>query len=215
MNVAVLESAVLSENIVPQLTAEGYEVFVRPTGSAVPAFLGGFQPDAIAVRADKKLVIELVREGTEERAKLARIRDLLANQSSWELRVYRISPSNDPRPINPVPAATVEMTIRTVENLITQGQSAPALLMAWAAFEALGRTLVPERFVRPQTPRRLIEVVTSEGILTQDEGATLRSLAEARNQLIHGALDVTISDPDVQLFVAILKRLTGTVRVPA
>jgi REase_AHJR-like len=206
MSPDVQQAAVL-ESIVPQLVAEGFEVFAHPSANLLPPFMQSYSPDAIAVRPDRKLAIEVLRKGASSQKKLDQLRELLSDHRDWELRVYWISPSTIPQPVEPVLAKDVEGTIKTIEELISSGLLAPALLMEWATLEALGRALLPEKFARPQTPGRLVEVLAADGYVTPSEADRLRQLAVARNQLIHGGLRVKIVSRDIMGFAAILKTL--------
>ncbi len=44
----------LLKAVVPELEAEGYEVFLQPSGSFLPSFLQEIRPDAIAL-SEKKI----------------------------------------------------------------------------------------------------------------------------------------------------------------
>jgi hypothetical protein len=50
----------------------------------------------------------------------------------------------------------IEQAIDTIEDLSDKKLLAPALLMAWATLEGLGRALLSEKLVRPQTPGRIL-----------------------------------------------------------
>jgi uncharacterized protein YutE (UPF0331/DUF86 family) len=206
MNYEAQEAAVL-ENIVPQLEADGYEVIMRPSRQRLPLFMQSYSPDAIALREDKNLAIEVLRKGSQSKKSLDQLRELLVGHRDWELRVYWVSPSSTPDPIAQATPKDIGQTIARIEDLASQGQYAPALLMAWAALEALGRALAPEKIARPQTPGRLIEVLASDGYLTPSEADHLRDLARARNGLIHGALRTKVAAKDIKGFAAILTTL--------
>jgi uncharacterized protein YutE (UPF0331/DUF86 family) len=200
------ESAVL-ENIVPQLEAEGFEVIMRPARHRLPPFMQSYSPDAIALREDKNLAIEVLAKGTSSTKNLGKLRDLLAGHKDWELRVYWISPSNTPKPIEPASAKDIGRAIETIERLTSEGLQAPALLMAWATLEALGRALLSDRLVRPQTPGRLVEVLASEGYVTPTEADRLRTVAATRNLIAHGGLQAKVSPKDVRSFLSVLNTL--------
>lgn len=208
MSLETQEAAVL-ESIVPQLEAEGFEVFAYPSASLLPPFMQSYSPDAIALRDDRKLAIEVLRRGPTSERKLDKLRDLLSGHRDWELRVYWVSPSNTPEPIKPALPKEIEQAIKTIEHLTSEGLHAPALLMAWATLEALGRALLPKSFVRAQTPGRLVEVLAADGYVTPSEADRLRRLATARNQLIHGSLRAKIASKDVKAFATTLKTLLG------
>jgi len=101
----------------------------------------------------------------------------------------------------------IEQSITAIEELAAAGRAKPALLMAWATFEAIGRAILPDRLQRPQTPGRLVEVLAAEGQITPTEADHLRRLAESRNQLIHGGLETPVSEADLRRFVDVLKTL--------
>lgn len=206
------QKAAVLENIVPQLEAEGFEVYARPSAHLLPPFMQTYSPDAIALREDRKLAIEVLHKGQSSEKSLQELRDLLSGHRDWELRVYWISPSNMPEPIEAASRKDIERAVKSIEGLTDEGFFAPALLMAWAALEALGRALLPERFPRPQTPGRLVEVLAGEGYVTPSEADRLRQLAKIRNQLIHGGLRAKVGSKDIKSFTAVLKTLLKLLR---
>ena len=206
MSPEATEAAVL-ESIVPQLEAEGFEVYAHPSGHLLPPFLRGYSPGAIALREDRKLAIEVLREGPSSKGRLDKLRELLSGRRDWELRVYWISPSNTPEAITVASSKDIEQAINTIEDLSDKKLFAPALLMAWATLEALGRASLPERLERPQTPRGLVQVLAGDGYITPSEADRLRQLAEVRNRLIHGGLRVKIASRDIKSFTAVLRTL--------
>jgi uncharacterized protein YutE (UPF0331/DUF86 family) len=199
--------AALLDSVLPDLDAEGFEVFVHPSPPLLPAFMRDHSPDAIALREDKKLAIEVLYEGAAESRTLDKLREVLTEHKDWELRVYWISPSSVSKAIDRTSREIIEESIRTVQEIGAAGRPQPALLMAWAIFEAIGRAIFPDRLQRPQTPGRLIEVLAAEGQITPTEADQLRRFAESRNQLIHGGLGMAVSDADLERFVDILKTL--------
>jgi len=199
--------AMLLESVLPDLEAEGFEVFTHPPPPILPAFMRDHSPDAIALRSDKKLAIEVLREGAPSNRRLDRLRELFSEHKDWELRVYWVSPSNIRKAVEGVSGHVIEQSITAIEELAAAGRTKPALLMAWATFEAIGRAILPDRLQRPQTPGRLVEVLAAEGQITPTEADHLRRLAESRNQLIHGGLETSVSEADLRRFVDVLKTL--------
>ena len=168
-------------------------------------------PDAIALRKDKKLAIEVLREGVPSNRRLDKLRELFAEHKDWELRVYWVSPSSTRKEIEGASRNVIEQSIKAIEELAAGGRTRPALLMAWATFEAIGRAILPERLQKPQTPGRLIEVLAAEGHVTPTEADHLRRMAESRNHLIHGGLEMSVPEADLQRFVDVLKTLRNFV----
>ena len=202
-----LREADVLESIVPQLEAEGFEVYSHPSASLLPSFMQSDPPDAIALREDKKLAIEVVRRGPATQKRLEKFRELLAGRRDWELRVYWISPANTPEAIETASGKDIEQSLKVIEQLTSEGSHGAALLMAWATLEALGRALLPEKLARPQTAGRLVEALAGEGYVTPSEADRLRELAKVRNQLAHGGLRAKATSRDIKSCTATLKTL--------
>jgi REase_AHJR-like len=201
------ETTVL-ENTVADLRAEGFDVLVQPSRQAVPPFLKGYSPDAIAIRGNEKIVIEVLNSDPSAKQKLEELQKLVANDPVWQLRAIWIN-SSPPIPVERVPRKNIEKAIEGVKSLLADDSTMPALLMAWATFEALGRGILPEKFSRPQTPGRLVDVLAEGGQLTPTEADQLRVLVTLRNRVIHGGLQQTVSREDLNAFVGILETLVN------
>lgn len=192
------------DRIVPELQAEGYEVFVRPQKTLVPSFMGEFSPDAIAIRSDKNLLIEVVHKSAEAAKKLEQITALLRGHDEWELRVIWVAPEVEISGLTTQDAAQIKARILEIKELAFHGHYEPAMLMAWATLEALTRAVLTTQMERAQTTGRLIQVLATEGYLTPSEADSLRGLAEKRNKLSHGELQVRISSDELEDLIAIL-----------
>lgn len=203
--------AALLDSVLPDLEAEGFEVFANPSPPILPPFMRGHSPDAIALRKDKKLAIEVLREGVPSNRRLDKLRELFSQHKDWELRVYWVSPSSIRRAIEGASRNVIEQSIKAIEELTAGGRTRPALLMAWATFEAIGRAILPDRLQRPQTPGRLIEVLAAEGHVTPTEADLLRRMAESRSHLIHGGLETSVPEADLQRFIDVLKTLYNSI----
>jgi len=213
VSLSVPESAVL-ENVLPELEADGFEVDARPAGHLLPSFMRTYVPDAIALREGRKLAIEVLSDEPSAKRKLAHIQELFSKQKDWELRVYWLSPNDRSQAVEAAPLESIDNAIESVHELAEEGRTAPAFLMAWSAFEALGRILLPEKFTRPQTPGRLVEVLAAEGQLTPTEADRLRHLVQVRNKLIHGGLQETVGTAELSDFVRVLRFLRGLAKSP-
>ena len=108
----------------------------------------------------------------------------------------------------PMPDAE-EITCRLAEirKLATAGHAEPALLLAWAAMEAVARSAARDVFAKPQSPARIVETLAMEGYITPSEADRARELVAKRNRLVHGDLKVRASDREIEDFVDIIERL--------
>lgn len=210
MSLRPAEAEVL-RGLIPELEAEGYEVFVEPRPPLAPAFLEGLQPDAIALREGKKLLIQFARESAPGAGMLERMQRLVAAQPGWELRAILVSPATLPAPPALQSKEQIVESVNKIRQLLDYGFVNAALLQAWASFEAAARLLMTEHFRKPQTPGRLVETLAGEGYLTPSEADRLRTLAKYRNSFIHGELDAGIAGDDVRFFIAVLDGLIETI----
>jgi hypothetical protein len=215
MNVASAETIVL-ENIIPELRAEGYDVFLRPGKDLVPSFLGSYRPDLIALRSDKNLVLEVKTSSSAARPNtLASLTKLFEGQDRWEFRVVWVNPSQDRDDPELQSDESISARIQEISKMLGAGFFDSAMLLCWATFEAIGRRLMHEQLSRPQTPGRLVQVLASEGYVTPEEADFLRSSATTRNSLIHGELSARASSTDVKAFLGILESLAEPALSPS
>lgn len=190
---------------IPNLEAEGYQVIVQPTGTFLPPFLKGITPDAIAVRGNEKLVIEVVRRTAQKAEKIKAISERVKQEPGWTLRLIGTNTRIDEPAVQS--RDVILERVREARKLARSGHADAALLMAWATMEATARMRTPEQYRRPQTPGRIIETLTEAGELKQAEAAFARALIEKRNKLIHGQLGVDASKAEVERFLDIVTTL--------
>jgi uncharacterized protein YutE (UPF0331/DUF86 family) len=204
----VTEREVLAQ-MVPELEADGYEVYLEPSKGLSPAFLGNFRPDAIALRGDKNFVIEVLSTKNPSAAeKIAKLQGLLLGQDGWELKLVWIEEATKYTQLYVQTNEKIKARIAETKILAERGNLEPALLLGWGTFEAIARATFPQQFERPQTPRRIIEILANQGNLTPTEADALRILAEKRNKLIHGDLNQIASKIELDMFISVLVMLT-------
>src|SRR5260370_12883527 len=107
--------ATLLESILPDLESEGFEVFANPSAPLLPPFMRDHSPDAIALRKDKKLAIEVLHEGAPSNRRLDRLRELFSQHKDWELRVYWINPSSTGSEIAGASRNVIEQSLKALE----------------------------------------------------------------------------------------------------
>lgn len=196
-------------DLAPQLQAEGYEVYLQPGPSLVPAFLASVRPDAIAIGNGKKILIELVTSDTAGQRKTEELARLVKGHPDWELRVLVATPATQKGTLRIQSGEEVLQSLAEVRQLNKQGHPAAALLLAWGTFEAVARRLMSEVFEKPQTPGRLVQYLAQEGYVGPSEGDMLRVLAATRNEIIHGNLHARPSEGDVAFLADLLERLAA------
>lgn len=199
--------AEILDKVRQSLIAEGYEVVVEPNSLLLPTFLQGFRPDALAYRADKNLVVEVSTQSPLAEKRLKKLQELVSSQREWELRLIWTSKDSSSRSPQQSTPTAIRRTLVEIEQLIAADQPKAGLLLGWAAFESIGRSIQPENLAKPQTPARLVEQLAMAGIVLPAEADELRALIPKRNRLIHGELSIDVRKRDVVSLVTILRRL--------
>jgi uncharacterized protein YutE (UPF0331/DUF86 family) len=194
-------------NLIPQLEEEGYEVFIQPRAPILPTFLSAFQPDLIAIGKGKNLVIEVVHSLSATSKTLQSLAAAIKQNPGWELRVHLATPASEAPLLERQTPQAIAKGIDEVKRLIEAQHFAPALLIAWATFEALVRYLIFDKVAKPQSPGRLVQMLAQDGYVTPSEADALRALAQKRNVLIHGSLQTHVEKTELQTFLDVLERL--------
>lgn len=187
--------------------SEGFAFFVEPSPAILPPFLQNDRPDAIAVRPDRKIAIEIVRPDRLPPGHIERLREVVSQHNDWELVVFYVSPAATAPSLDRASPSAIRTATNQASELRDAGQHPAALMLAWSALEAIGRGLLPERLAHPQPAERLIEVLATDGYLMPDEADALRATAAARNAAAHGQLDAAIAPGQVDALISILRSL--------
>lgn len=205
VSAALTESAML-DSLESRWTNEGYRVIRQPRADELPAFLRGFQPDAIAIGSKPSLLIEVLRSRSRSNdTKVQQLQSLLADHPDWRLEVIYAAPEGVPM----TPATDADVGAALEEALrVAEVAPRPALLLAWSIFEAVGRRLEPKLASRSLSPGSLIDVMISTGRLPQTEAQFLRRMAEGRNAVAHGLLDHRPTYADVRRLIELCDHLS-------
>jgi uncharacterized protein YutE (UPF0331/DUF86 family) len=197
------------QNLIPELRAQGYEVYLQPTAPVVPEFLAHLRPDAIAIGKGQKIIIELVTSDNSRQRKTEALANLVKQYPEWELRVLVVTPAKRTDDLRIQTTEEIQTFLKEVRDLETSGHTIGALLLAWGTFEAISRRLMSTDFAKPQSPGRLVQFMAQDGYITPSEADRLRALAQKRNAMIHGNLDVRADTAEVTAFRQILERLAA------
>jgi hypothetical protein len=190
-----------------RLEERGYTIY-RGANDLLPRSLKPYAPDAVAVGREPKYVIEIVRESPAALDRLRKLREQLTGLPGWELLVVLDRGARAPE-LQQATNQQIDEAIESARKVLLSGEAAPGLLFAWGVFEALARKLIPDEFVRPQTPGRLIQTLASKGYVNQPDEQLLRKLAKVRNAVIHGELSSSAGLADVERFLHLLIALRG------
>lgn len=194
----------------PRYEAQGYLFIEHPSGEALPAALEGFRPDAIAIGPQKKIAIEIkLRRGRSSPRELQALSERLRKHPDWELRVIYgdfdggddLDLQNEPSP--GIPRIEMEKQIDEAQALSRAGHHRAALILVWAALEAIARTAAPGEAIGSgaRAPRQVLETLERMGRLTFEDASQLRDALLLRNAAVHGEYEREVTGADVALVI--------------
>lgn len=186
-------------------TDQGFQVFLQPSGKLLPDFLQRYRPDALLLKDDDKVLVEVVLKGQPHAEKrVSRLKELIANQNEWRLEVVYAGEN-----VSAVRRVTLEKILESLgsaEDLLTKEPRA-SLLLFWASLEATARNFFPSQTSRPQSPGRIIELLASSGEVTPSEAQELRHLMNLRNRVIHGELNAVVKPSEMKPMLQLVRQL--------
>jgi hypothetical protein len=203
------------ERIADEYRSKGYDVLVEPSGPDLPPFLEDQHPDLIAHRGDERLVIELKTPSKTEPGRLRSLAERIANEPDWRLILIAPRPAEELLPgerLTLLSAPEIEQHLQQTRQLLGSGDQEAAILLAWAAVEALLRDLAKREEIplpRPETPTLLGQLVYL-GLLDREQYWALTEAYKARTAVAHGFKPQTELEPAIQ---ALLK-LSDELRAP-
>ena len=179
------------ERIAGEYERAGYDVIVQPTPDLLPSSLRKFQPDLLARGEKESVVVEVKsrRELANENV-ISTLATEIRKLKGWRLEVQFVeSPLNDrDTPLMPLSLEEVDVRLDSATLLLSRGDAASALVLAWSAFEAILRQIswkadVP---IAPWNGRRAAKQLLSMGLLARSEYDLFMRGLELRNQVVHG-----------------------------
>jgi uncharacterized protein YutE (UPF0331/DUF86 family) len=209
MSAAEIPESVLLESIVANYKAQGFEVYVHPSPQILPEFVLPYRLDAVAIKPDQKIAIELTGSSRTPSERITRLKEVFAGHPDWTLKVYYYGDLDIEKDIQAPSSQAIEKSIEEVEELRQSGRLRAALVMGWAILEGIARSLLPDQLGRAQPPRTLIETLASNGLLTPREADSLRGTVAVRNATAHGQLDAIIEPERLDALLGALKTLSA------
>jgi len=179
--------------------AEGFSFIEHPDRADLPAFMQGYQPDALALGKDKFIAIELkLRRDADLEKSLKAISERFRGQLRWEFRVVYGDEVEDQQIAAPTPEQ-IRVQLEEAENLLAQDHPRAALVLGWAAVEAIARSLSADFPASgSRTMRQAIELLEHLGRLRFREAQELRRLVPLRSKVVHGDFQTPITAAEVE-----------------
>jgi hypothetical protein len=174
----------------------GYDVAIKPTGTSVPDFLSGYQPDIIARGPSESVVVEVkVGTRTSVAERFREIAERVNLQPGWRFSLVYVSPAEPDQltEAEPAPLADLQERAREADSLLHTGRSEAAFLLFWSALEGSLRLLGRRAHLPLENlpSSALIRELYSTGEISRTDFDTLMRLLPIRNRLVHGLLERT------------------------
>lgn len=187
----------IAKSVADELKAEGYDVVLQPSPEMLPRFLKGkYTPDLVAFGDKGNVAIEIARRSSFKNEKLEGVAQFFREDPNWTFRVHWLDDEPEEKPIPQSTHKAIEEQLQEVRRLIESRYTGAAFLLLWASLEAIARLEMPKLFPKPQSPGRVVRILTSKGYLTPSEADRLDHYIQKRNALIHGNLGTEIDRKD-------------------
>ncbi len=193
---------------------QGYEFFLQPSGAILPPFLKGNRPDAMALKGNEGVVIE-VKFGSNpvKEQRLQALAKIVAGQPGWRLNLHAEQPRPEGRlEIETPTLPQLERLIAESEILAAEDHRSAAFLLAWSALEAVARAKASAQGLvvgRPISPAGTVQSLEMGGFIDERIGRDLRQKAQLRNRVAHGDLTVDVDRGDVDALIRYVRDLVG------
>lgn len=202
--VTPLPEEVLLGRLRSRYESEGYKFLPHPAAESIPGFLGDYKPDALALKQDEGIVIE-VKSGSRSSANhgLSEVARRFSGQAGWRFVVIS---GNEPEAgalaIAPPTRQEIAVQLREVSDLHRMGHPRAALLLAWALLEAVARFIAtPTEAAEPLSPIQTVQLLEAYGWVDSAIGSRLRSLASLRNAVAHGDVGVKVDSTEADYLI--------------
>lgn len=196
-----------------QFEAQGYKFLTQPTKGELPDFLQEDRPDALAIGPNETVVIEAKRLRTRaSNLQLTLRAKEISSRPGWRLLVvYTGEDSGDITELSRVGKVQIDQAIKDARALRMHGHNRYVLVAAWSLFEALARRLYAgdnKSNLRALSPIQIVEHLAMDGYLDVDEAKHLRNLISLRNRSVHGDLEVSIPNEDIDFMLNEAERIS-------
>lgn len=194
--------------------SEGYTFLEQPGRDLLPEFLGNYIPDAIAIKDQKKIAIEVkVRKTESTEHSIRRLSEMLRNHADWELvTFYWADFSADTLDIDHSDVVQIRERYEAVKRIRAIGLSQEAFVLYWPLFEAIVRLGTVRSGTSTSSallPRTVVNGLEELGLIEFSDAAVARSLVQKRNALVHGSHTVQVSDAELDVLERIAQTAIG------
>jgi hypothetical protein len=182
---------------------QGYQVTIRPSPEALPPFAKDFRVEVLGKRATDGVLVAVkkARDEVAVDSNLTRYAEATGLQKGWRFDLAVLEAegpsSTDIDGANDFSEEDIEKSFSESLQMVRAGFGRPALITAWAGFEAAMRLRLRaagERAGWGSAPRTMLNELYSNGIFAVEEFRKLENLFRVRNQIVHGFISSLASE---------------------
>jgi REase_AHJR-like len=197
---------------------QGYQVTIRPDAGVLPAFAKDFKLEILGMRGTEGVLVAVKRDRDAFAAdsNLTRYAEITSLNQGWRFD-FAILEAEKPsaREIDGAADFSEEDITRSFDeslNMVRHGFLRPAVITAWAGFEAAMRLRLRsegESVGWGTAPRTMLNELYSNGVIDIEEFHKLERLSRVRNQIAHGFISAIAPEGGAVEFLSeIGRRLT-------
>ena len=198
---------------------KGYRFVFNPSSSELPIFLQHYRPDAVAIKENDKIIIEInaLRDEKKRKIPVSALAKQIPPDSEW--RYLLVNVGHNPNHVMDLPRlkkTEIDAALQEIKQLVALNLTRPAMLELWSLFEALSRRIYPSdiRFsLRPLSPIQIVERLAMEGDLDKIEAQKMRELISVRNSLAHGNLGIQVGKKDIDFMIILAEKINDRIGV--
>ena len=179
----------IADIMAAEYQAKGYKV----SRDAPLEFLPGYRADLLLEKGDEKKVIAVkTRPSLAANPAFRQFERIIKAQPGWSFELLlvgepeRLDAGENPQPLD---ESGILNRLDQAETALNAGLPDAALLLAWAAAQALVRMMVEAEGVairRVTIPDYVLSQAVYLGAIDRDNADLLRRIAECRNAIAHG-----------------------------
>ena len=203
----------LLERLKSSYEQRGFTFVSRPKSSAMPAFLTGYVPDALATKGDEKVMIEVKsRQGADTERRLAELKQRIAGHEHWKLSVVYAPGREEDAVLIALPKAeALYRKMDETRELCESGHGSVAFVLAWSLLEAaLNYRKKPAGVGQLRSPGQLVQSLAIDGYINEGLEKNLRRLAALRNRIVHGDLQASASKAEIETVLEAVSNTLAT-----
>ncbi len=204
------------DRIAAHYTGQGYQVVLDPNAVNLPPFAHDFKVELVGRRAAEGVLVA-VKKNREELAadtNISRYAEITSKQPHWRFDFVILeaeeSGSRELRGAQEFSDEDLTKVLAEAEEMVRAGFIRPALITAWAGFEAAMRMRLRaagETAGWGTEPRGMLNELYSSGVLDTDEFHQMEAMFRLRNQIAHGFSSPSFDATDVQFLNDVARQL--------